>query len=181
MNDRIPLPSKDQIRASKDVVYLDALLKEVERVIAKIEVDLTFLTDDEDWHSRARSALAAHQICKKYLVAHIRHLTKGSPDPVETQAQQQLAKAMKKEAKAKSLEERNKAAKITAEQKTVNAQNRAITLIERTSFLAAFQRAAMRHLTPEQFNAICEDAERSTLKGITQEITNHHSPAEQAA
>lgn len=83
--DRKPLPSKDQIQAILDPAVLVEIRDDIEHQIVKIETDLEFRVDDEDWARRARSALSHHRQARRHVDRQIATLReaelKANPTP----------------------------------------------------------------------------------------------------
>lgn len=61
------LPTRDQIKAISDIGALERLREAVDLDISRIETDLEFRTDDEEWAKRARGALARHRVTMRTL------------------------------------------------------------------------------------------------------------------
>ncbi len=67
------LPTREQIAAETDSAVLDGWMDQIARAIAKIETDLEFRDDTDDWERRAINALAFH----KYLAGRIERRLKA--------------------------------------------------------------------------------------------------------
>jgi hypothetical protein len=59
--DREPLPTKDQIAAISDLAALQGLRDDIEARVVRMETDLEYREDDDDWVNRASAALAIHK------------------------------------------------------------------------------------------------------------------------
>lgn len=85
-DDRTPLPTKGQINAITDIAALEDMRDEIERVSTKIETDLQFLVEDEDWAARARMALAIHRFTERLVARRIGALRRNMAADVKAKA-----------------------------------------------------------------------------------------------
>lgn len=76
---REPLPTKAQINAIDDLPALYGLKDKVELEITRMETDLEFRDDDDEWAKRARHALALHRFVDRMLYRRIGILKGKSP------------------------------------------------------------------------------------------------------
>lgn len=178
MTDRLELPSKDEINRIGNLEELSRLETDIERVCAKINVDLATLTDDEEWHARARSALALHSMTLSWVRARIRRLTKGNIDHIDQYAKVQEAKAAKKEAAAKAHQARAEAFNASKQAKALNIEQRKIELLQRTCYLSAFKKAALRIVPLEMHQTIYDAADELYEAAIKQAVNlpSHPKP-----
>lgn len=158
MAERIDLPSKEKINETTDIVYLQNLELDIEAVCAKIEVDLSTLSDDPDWHARARSALAVHKMHLGWVRRRISRLTKGNGDNMAQYTQAQKAKAEKIEAKAENTRAVNRVRELNIIQAQISAQNRMTNLLEHVNYLNAFKKATHRHVEASVMEQILDTA-----------------------
>lgn len=161
------LPTKEQINAITDIDALRLLETDINATCYKIEVDLTTIVDaDEEWHSRARSALAYHRITLGNIRGRLRRLSKGNLDHLDQYAEAQKAKAAKKEATAKSKLAHNELVALSNDKKTIDAQNRRTALLERTCYLAAFRKAALQFIPVDKHDELFEAADEIYKKRL---------------
>lgn len=76
--ERKPLPTKEQIFAVADAAVLVELCDEIENQIVKIETDLEFRVDDDDWARRARSALSYHRQARRTINRRVADLKEAA-------------------------------------------------------------------------------------------------------
>lgn len=69
------LPTRAQINQINDIQALEDIKDDVERRIAKIETDLDFRDDTEEWEGRAIGALSVHRYTAKTLERRIERLS----------------------------------------------------------------------------------------------------------
>jgi hypothetical protein len=159
IQERKPLPTKEQIRAIIDIESLQTLLDEVVRNRTKIETDLEFRSDgDSAWEARARGAHTVHKITEQNIREHIYRLTrKGSSQP-ELEAIQQAAKASKRTASQAILQTAAEQKRAKMETARVLALNRIKEDIKRFGFLQHFLSVASEKLDPHTFSEITKNA-----------------------
>ena len=160
MTERKQLPNKDQIDSISDIVALEELRESVDWHKNQIETQLEFGDGDDDWFSRAMSALTAHKICLGHLDRRIRQMTKGLTKPVQVEhvANVHAKKAEKHTAhaerlKAEAMAKQNKAAQTNAESKAKIAK-----AVEDAHFLGCVLKALQGEVDPERFSRIMDRA-----------------------
>lgn len=168
MKAREQLPTRDQIFAISDKDALFELRDRVEWNRKKIETDLEFGDGDDDWAARARTALTAHKICHGNIERRLQQITKqAQPAPGPSKSETKTARHL---AAAERAQQEAEARRAKAEQAKVAQQERVAAILERTSWLSYFHKAAVRMLDAETLEKLIDAAERDYAGRVKHEI-----------
>lgn len=170
-NERIALPNKDEILAMNNLADLRDFEAELEQTISKIQVDLDYVGGDDNWYARARTALSYHNTCLKRIRQQIYYVSKGKSVP-DAMAKEET-KVAKIEAKNKHKELVKSQQELSNEKKAIDLENRKLNLIEKLSYLHIFKRTAKMFLLPEDYQKVCDEADRAIMAVLTNSITIH--------
>ena len=78
---RIRLPERKDVAAMTDIAQLEELLDEVEKAIAKMETDLDFAPEENEWFIRAKKALQHHRYTRGLLQRQLKALQRPTQAP----------------------------------------------------------------------------------------------------
>lgn len=78
---RIRLPERKEVEAMTDIAKLEELLDEVEKAIAKMETDLDFAPEENEWFIRAKKALQRHRYTRGLLQRQLKALKRPEQTP----------------------------------------------------------------------------------------------------
>lgn len=171
------IPTKEQVQAIKDIPALQRLQDDIERSIAKIEVDLDFKEGDDEWHARARGALAVHQVGLNRIKQRIRQLTKKPDDKFDQFVEMKTAKteriaasAERTKAFAARVAAEDERKRIKLEERKVRAQENMYNLLKRTSFLSRFYISAAKILPANLLEMVVKEATDTVLYAMEDEV-----------
>ncbi len=156
VNNRLELPSKEEVLANKNVEDLRDWETDIELVINKIGTDLEFIDGDDEWRSRARMALAAHKMVLGWVKKQIYNISKSKNELLGLEQQNtKLAKQQLKLEKTQIIAEQTKIAK---ERSAITLDNRKINFLQSLSFSNAFMTCARSILEQDLFQQVWESA-----------------------
>lgn len=158
--------TKEEIRAITDPAEITALIDELRTNVAQIETQLEWREGDDAWEARAIGALGMQRSALGEAIRQERRVTGKTAEHQKAEADNRLAKALKKEAAAArhmlDMEER----KLRHAKRRAELGERAMNVIEQTSRDAAFRRAARKMLDSDTFDAIEAAADKQVLGAI---------------
>lgn len=164
------LPTKEQINEINDLEVLSGWQLELEETIEKIRVDLEFSGKDDNWYHRARNALVYHVTTLSRVNGRIHRLTKKTNGNVDQAIQSKEAKAHRKEAHARQVEQLNEQKRIDAERQKANAKEETKKLLSRMNKDSIFRSIAASNLDASVFAQIEIAAHNEYEKRLLKEI-----------
>ncbi len=179
-DDRRITPTREDIQAMTDPVEIGAILDRLQEAARKIEVDLEFCTEgSDDWEGRARSALAHHRVAISRLDARLRYVSgRKGVDQEEARAAKVERKAANAATNAALADAANERRRLQAEarERQIEAERHAseqktkrqlLSLIEKSSFQAAFIQATTERYSEAEMQALYERAAEIQVLRLT--------------